>query len=57
MQRPGRILSRGDIEAQLYGWDDDVESNTVEAAVYALRKKVGRELITTIRNVGYVIPA
>jgi len=57
LQRPGRILSRGDIEAQLYGWDDDVESNTVEAAVYALRKKVGRELITTIRNVGYVIPA
>jgi len=57
MQRPGRILSRSDIEAQLYGWDDDVESNTVEAAVYALRKKVGRELITTIRNVGYVIPA
>ena len=57
MQRPGRILSRSDIEAQLYGWDDDVESNTVEAAVYALRKKVGRVLITTIRNVGYVIPA
>jgi two-component system OmpR family response regulator/two-component system response regulator QseB len=57
LQRPGRILSRGDIEAQLYGWDDDVESNTVEAAVYALRKKVGRDLITTIRNVGYVIPS
>ncbi len=56
LQRPGRILSRADIEAQLYGWDDDIESNTVEAAVYALRKKVGREMITTIRNVGYVIP-
>ncbi len=57
LQRPGRILSRADLESQLYGWDDDIESNTIEAAVYALRKKVGRDLITTIRNVGYVIPA
>jgi DNA-binding response OmpR family regulator len=55
MQRMGRIVSKGDIETQVYSWDGDFESNTVEAAIYSLRKKVGRELITTIRGVGYVI--
>ncbi len=55
MQRMGRIVSKGDIETQVYSWDGDFESNTVEAAIYSLRKKVGRDLITTIRGVGYVI--
>ncbi len=55
MQRMGRIVSKGDIENQVYSWDGDFESNTVEAAIYSLRKKVGRDLITTIRGVGYVI--
>jgi DNA-binding response OmpR family regulator len=53
--RPGRIMSKSDIEAQIYSWDGDFESNTIEAAIYTLRKKIGRDLITTIRGVGYVI--
>ncbi|MDV6330645.1 response regulator transcription factor [Asticcacaulis sp. 201] len=53
--RTGRILSKSDIEAQIYSWDGDYESNTIEAAIYTLRKKIGRDLITTIRGVGYVV--
>ncbi len=55
MERAGRILSRSDIESHIYRWDDDAESNTVEAAIYTLRKKLGRELINNIRGVGYII--
>ncbi len=55
MQRTGRILSKSEIEEQIYSWDGDVESNTVEAAVYSIRKKLGREIITTIRGVGYIV--
>ncbi len=53
--RTGRILSKAEIESHVYSWEGDYESNTIEAAIYTLRKKVGRELITTIRGVGYVV--
>jgi len=55
MARTGRIMSKADIEEQVYSWDGDVESNTVEAAIYTIRKKLGRDLITNIRGVGYII--
>ena len=55
MERMGRILSRAEIEEQIYSWDGDVESNTIEAAIYTIRKKLGRELIVTLRGVGYTI--
>jgi DNA-binding response OmpR family regulator len=55
MERIGRIFSRGDIETRIYSWDGDAESNTIEAAIYTLRKKLGRDLVTNIRGVGYVI--
>jgi DNA-binding response OmpR family regulator len=57
MERMGRILSKSEIEEQVYSWDGDAESNTIEAAVYTLRKKLGRDLITNIRGVGYIIHA
>jgi len=55
MQRMGRILSKAEIENQVYSWDGNFESNTIEAAIYSLRKKLGRDLITTLRGIGYVI--
>ncbi len=55
MERSGRIMSKSEIEEQIYSWDGDVESNTVEAAIYTIRKKLGKELITTIRGVGYMV--
>lgn len=55
MERAGKIQSKSEIEEQLYGWEKDIDSNTIEVTVYALRKKLGRELITTIRGVGYMV--
>ncbi len=52
----GRILSRRFLEESLYGWDDGVESNAIEVYIHHLRKKLGKELIRTIRGVGYTIP-
>ncbi len=52
----GRILSRDQLEGALYGWEDGVESNAMEVYIHHLRKKFGKELIRTIRGVGYTIP-
>lgn len=52
----GRVMSRQQIEASIYDWgSDDIGSNTVEVHVSALRRKLGRDFIRTIRNVGYVV--
>ena len=51
----GRIISRRYLEESLYGWDEGVESNAVEVYIYHLRKKLGKDLIRTVRGVGYSI--
>ncbi|MET0065521.1 MAG: response regulator transcription factor [Candidatus Thiodiazotropha sp.] len=51
----GRILSRRLLEESLYGWDEGVESNAVEVYIHHLRKKLGKDLIRTVRGVGYTI--
>lgn len=53
MERPGIILSREDLQERLYGWLDEVESNTVEVHVHKLRAKLWRDVIRTVRGVGY----
>lgn len=53
--RPGAILSRSQLEEQLYGWSGDVESNAVEVYIHGLRKKLGQQLIVNIRGVGYMV--
>jgi two-component system response regulator QseB len=53
MERPGIIRSKSDIEAKLYGWQEEIESNTVEVHIHNLRNKVGREAIETVRGLGY----
>ena len=55
MENQGRVLSRGRLEQGLYGMDEEVESNAVEVHIHHLRKKLGSELIRTIRGVGYMI--
>lgn len=50
-----RVQSREQLEQHLYGWGEEVESNSVEVHVHHLRKKLGAELIRTVRGVGYVI--
>jgi len=51
-----RVLTRAQIEAQLYAWGDEIESNTVEVHIHHLRRKLAPELIQTVRGVGYLMP-
>ncbi len=54
--RPGVVHSRAQLEDKLYGWGQEVESNTVEVYVHSLRRKLGAELIHNVRGVGYMVP-
>jgi len=56
MTRPGQILSRAQLEERMYGWGEDVESNTVEVYIHALRRKLGADFIQNVRGVGYFVP-
>jgi two-component system OmpR family response regulator/two-component system response regulator QseB len=51
----GRIMSREQLEQQLYSWGHEVESNAVEVHVHHLRKKLKPELIQTVRGIGYTL--
>ncbi len=51
-----RVLSRPQIEAQLYDWGSAIDSNAVEVHVHHLRKKLGEGVIRTLRGVGYFVP-
>jgi DNA-binding response OmpR family regulator len=52
----GRVLSKPDLEDRIYGWGEEVESNTIEVYVHRLRRKLHPDLIRTVRGVGYVMP-
>jgi two-component system, OmpR family, response regulator len=54
--RPGTVFSRIQLEEKLYGWKEDISSNAVEVYVHGLRKKLGADLIQTVRGLGYVVP-
>lgn len=55
MENAGRVMSRAQLEAAIYGWGEGAESNTVEVYVHYLRKKLGADFIKTLRGVGYMI--
>jgi DNA-binding response OmpR family regulator len=55
LENAGRALSREQLEQSLYGWGEEVESNAVEVHIHHLRKKLGAELIRTLRGVGYLV--
>lgn len=55
LENIGRVVTRGQLTETLYGWNDDVESNTLEVHVHNLRKKFGTQLIQTVRGIGYTI--
>ena len=56
LEHRGHVLSKTQLESALYGWGEEVESNSVEVHIHHLRKKLGSELIRTMRGVGYMIP-
>jgi two-component system OmpR family response regulator/two-component system response regulator QseB len=57
LENSGRVLTRRSLEEQLYSWDDAVDSNALEVHIHHLRRKLGNELIRTVRGVGYMASA
>jgi two-component system response regulator QseB len=55
LENRGKVMSRERLEQSLYGWSKDVDSNSIEVHIHHLRKKLGNQLIRTIRGVGYMI--
>jgi two-component system OmpR family response regulator/two-component system response regulator QseB len=55
LRSAGRVLSREQLEQQLYSWGQEVESNAIEVHVHHLRRKLGSALIQTVRGVGYMV--
>jgi DNA-binding response OmpR family regulator len=56
IRRIGQFVSKEELEGALYDDTAEVESNTIEVAVYGLRRKLGSGLIVTARGLGYTIP-
>lgn len=54
MHHPGHVLSKSQLAEHLYEFDDERDSNVIEAYVTRLRRKIGRERIETRRGQGYV---
>ena len=53
LQRPGQLMSKAQLEERLYAFDAEVDSNTIEVHVSRLRKKLGHQVIETVRGLGY----
>jgi two-component system response regulator QseB len=51
-----QVLSKARLEATLYGFGEELDSNAIEVHVHHLRRKLGEGLIKTIRGVGYFVP-
>ena len=56
LARPGVLLSRTQLEEKLFSWKDDVSSNAVEVYIHGVRKKLGNDVIQTVRGLGYLVP-
>ncbi|ODV10233.1 MAG: DNA-binding response regulator, partial [Thiobacillus sp. SCN 64-317] len=55
LENTDRVLTRRTLEEQLYTWNDAVDSNALEVHIHHLRKKLGIDLIRTVRGVGYMV--
>ena len=55
LARPGTIRSRAELERQIYGWREEVESNAVEFLIHAVRRKLGATAIRNVRGVGWMV--
>jgi len=56
MRHAPQVMSREQLEQQMYSWGHEVESNTIEVHIHHLRRKLGNALIVTVRGIGYTVP-
>lgn len=54
-QNAGRVLTRAQLEQNIYGWGDGADSNAIEVFIHHLRKKLGNDFIRTLRGIGYTV--
>ncbi|PKQ04702.1 MAG: DNA-binding response regulator [Alphaproteobacteria bacterium HGW-Alphaproteobacteria-12] len=57
MHHQGRVISRTELVEHLYDQDFDRDSNTIEVFVGRLRRKLGKDVIETVRGLGYRLAA
>jgi two-component system response regulator QseB len=55
LENPGKVFSRSELEKVLYGWEQEVESNTIQVYIHNLRKKLGKDFIRNIHGLGYLV--
>jgi two-component system, OmpR family, response regulator QseB len=55
MKEPGAVVSREKLEDAVYGWGEEIGSNSIEVHLHHLRRKLRPELIRNVRGVGYRI--
>ena len=55
MLNAGRVMSREQLEQQLYSWGYEVESNAIEVHIHHLRRKLSPDVIQTVRGIGYTL--
>jgi len=52
-KRPGVTLSRERLVEALYGWEGSIESNAIDVHIHHLRRKLGADVIETLRGLGW----
>ncbi|MDE2384861.1 MAG: response regulator transcription factor [Alphaproteobacteria bacterium] len=55
VETPGKIWSKERLEDRIYGWNQEVASNAVEVLIHYVRKRLGRDIITNVRGVGWKV--
>ncbi|MFK8049009.1 MAG: response regulator [Halioglobus sp.] len=55
MESAGKVLTRDSLETRLYSWGEEVASNTLEVHIHHLRKKLPKDMIKTVRGIGYTV--
>jgi two-component system OmpR family response regulator len=55
LARPGTILSRAELERQIYGRNEEVESNAIEYLIHTVRRKLGAAAIRNVRGLGWMV--
>ncbi|HEV2614868.1 MAG TPA: response regulator [Gammaproteobacteria bacterium] len=55
LENIGHVVTRETLAQTLYGWNEEIDSNTLEVHIHNLRNKFGKDVVRTIRGVGYMI--